>query len=348
MTKYRTVLLIILVATLFRAGQAFGQDADGCFLNSSDSVDTSQIPGFKVWTNDYAVNAAIQREGAMIANRYGITVRGGFFYDRSPNAFAIPGSIYQNMPADGSVIYGLNLLRSQLWSDAGIGFSVPAILAHEFTHVVQFKRGIDAPTKTKELQADFMAGWEMGRDTRFTDDLVQSVFARFFSMGDYAFNEPDHHGTPKERLAAIKEGYSSKGLSFNRAFVHGLEFAKDLGSRGEVGTSDNGDDSNNNASDSAAADTAGSGAPPSCRVDCTERMESCVHTCAHNTPCVEECGDRALACNRGCGEETTQDRQEESCEAQCRHSEVGCLDTGSPRACFAEGRTCRENCRTEK
>ena len=177
------------------------------------------------------MDMGFQQEGMALVQLFGIAPR--FFYldDRgSPNAYATP-EVVNPMGPDGTILIGINLIQSEALRDNGIGFSLAAILAHEFTHLVQFKYGIgvNLPTKYRELHADFMAGWYMGLRERYLFTDVRPALQSFFEHGDYGFNRRDHHGTPEQRLLAVQSGYQSSELPLEEALWLGLEFVHKIG-----------------------------------------------------------------------------------------------------------------------
>ena len=78
----------------------------------------------------------------------------------------------------------------------------------------------DATVRRNELMADHFAGCclafivsggrriERGKIDR-NKPSVQSAFQLMSSRGDFNFNNPNHHGTPSERLEAFDWGYDS-------------------------------------------------------------------------------------------------------------------------------------------
>lgn len=90
-----------------------------------------------------------------------------------------------------------------------------AILAHEFAHHVQFEAGLfesDLPapeaTRRTELMADayaaYFAAHRKGLNLR--KDVILQVQESFYNVGDCGFDNPGHHGTPNQRLAAGEWG----------------------------------------------------------------------------------------------------------------------------------------------
>ena len=49
-----------------------------------------------------------------------------------------------------------------------------------------------------ELHADFLSGFYMGGKDSAID--LKPYTDAFFNIGDYGFTEPDHHGTPEEKV----------------------------------------------------------------------------------------------------------------------------------------------------
>lgn len=133
-------------------------------------------------------------------------------YD-SENAYATPKVRLTN--ADGTVLFGQRLLRRLMRNPESPDISVAAVCAHEFGHILQFKRGLSrivgagqGTVKRIELQADFFAGYFAGRRKLERPEYPAAVFATTqYSMGDNMLNHPGHHGTHQERAAAIVKGF---------------------------------------------------------------------------------------------------------------------------------------------
>ena len=94
------------------------------------------------------------------------------------------------------------------------------ILAHEWGHQVQFKNYGDwypegaakdeaESTRYTELEADFLAAYYMThkRGATYNWKRVEGFFNLFFQIGDCGFDNPGHHGTPIQRLAAAQLGF---------------------------------------------------------------------------------------------------------------------------------------------
>jgi len=126
--------------------------------------------------------------------------------------------------ADNVVAFGIPLLDSIQGSDFDL--KVTCIAAHEVAHIFQSEDGYfdlaltDATVRRNELMADHFAGCclafivnggrriDRGKLYR-SKDSVRSAFQVMFDRGDNNFTDPNHHGTPAERLDAVDWGYET-------------------------------------------------------------------------------------------------------------------------------------------
>ena len=98
----------------------------------------------------------------------------------------------------------------------GIGDVGPeSVLAHEFAHHVQFEQDLfDSPltgaeaTRRTELMADAMGTYHLThkRGLALNARRVLEAEQTFYAVGDCAFADPGHHGTPRQRLRAAAWG----------------------------------------------------------------------------------------------------------------------------------------------
>jgi uncharacterized protein len=94
------------------------------------------------------------------------------------------------------------------YGDAALAY----ILAHEYSHAVQTIGGFRPKNITAiELQADCLAGFYMGAMPNVTFDRqdIQEIAAIAYQVGDYEFNNRQHHGTPKQRAQAVLLGFQA-------------------------------------------------------------------------------------------------------------------------------------------
>jgi hypothetical protein len=150
----------------------------------------------------------------------------------SRSACAFP----ESDPDRGIVTFGEELLRREV-SDAGgpqYASSVPAIMAHEFAHLLQIKNGSTSTGPKYELQADYIAGWYMGRRAKLVPTTVspqqslQTIMRSFYAKGDYQLNDASHHGTPEERVGAISAGYRNSELQIPDMYRESLKFVAEM------------------------------------------------------------------------------------------------------------------------
>jgi hypothetical protein len=148
-----------------------------------------------------------------------------------PDLLAAEGVTEKDSP-DGTIFLGLKLIQMEARNTKGSLFSLPAILAHEFAHSVQFKTGCLLQGKKRELHADYIAGYFIAHRARFRKQSTAQAAKNFFAKGDYMFNDAQHHGTPEERWNAFWAGYqlnkASKAPSGVYAYNQGLLYLRRL------------------------------------------------------------------------------------------------------------------------
>mgnify|MGYP000844754147 CR=1 FL=1 len=142
------------------------------------------------------------------------------WYDDSDgmNAVAIPGK--------SQILVGSRLVRYHLLK-AGRGVrSLQAILAHEYGHLAQEHYPNSLSFAYRELHADLLAGYYLGRNG-LVDASGFWVYANAtFEIGDYDAGSFSHHGTPTERLACLMAGFRLAHLPLEEAFRVGEEFVE--------------------------------------------------------------------------------------------------------------------------
>lgn len=150
-----------------------------------------------------------------------ITSDAGLGYDNplfTLNAFAVTadgepaGSPFYGVP--DKIVMGDGI--SEALADLGLGTNAPdQVIAHEFGHHVQFELGVyDAYdgtpefTRRTELMADAFGAYYCAhsRGASFQTKRLVDVYAASYAIGDCAFDNPGHHGTPNQREAAAEWG----------------------------------------------------------------------------------------------------------------------------------------------
>lgn len=135
-----------------------------------------------------------------------------FFYDdgSSPNAYFTPEISNVQYP-DGQVAIGFNWIKKEFAnSPTNSGVSIAIIMAHEFAHCVDAKyKALNTRSFRSELFADYLAGCYLHlKSMSVGEQYVSEVANSFYSIGDFGFNEPGHHGTPEQRRSCLMAGYN--------------------------------------------------------------------------------------------------------------------------------------------
>jgi len=170
------------------ASAAQATTAPGCGLPAISSGNTTQ-------------DVAFMNEFNTQGNFWGIPgISFAFLNDcNSPNALA--------NPQDRSILFGTSMAQ-KLLNQFRDTIPLWQVMAHEWGHQIQYALGdywLEASTVApKELEADMFSGFYL-LITKGSSNLASSV-ANAFSMGDWEFNNPSHHGTPNQRGAALLAG----------------------------------------------------------------------------------------------------------------------------------------------
>jgi hypothetical protein len=164
-----------------------------------------------------------------------LQINPGFKYLNVMNAYSTVKRVVPNT-TDGTVYLGLPLIKKLLEQPNG-GAAVAGICVHQGAHIYQYKMDIarrllagGTSFKFIELHADFLAGYYMGRRVDYTADQIEAFRIATFSFGDYDLSNPQHHGTPYERRAAVNQGYRTalEKNSLREAAVAGLTYVRTL------------------------------------------------------------------------------------------------------------------------
>lgn len=117
----------------------------------------------------------------------------------------ISGSLY--CPRNNTIyITQQHIQMAYQYGDAALAY----ILAHEYAHAAQIVGGSRLRNITQiELQADCLAGYYMGMMPNVTFDRqdIDEIASIAFQVGDYEYNNRQHHGTPKQRARAVLSGF---------------------------------------------------------------------------------------------------------------------------------------------
>ena len=148
------------------------------------------------------------------------TVNGGNHPLFTFNAFAISAP---ELGIPDKLVMGDGILDGY----KAVGFddvALQAVFAHEFGHHIQYERGYldelppgadpatvdDAElTRHNELMADAFSAYYLthSRGASMNRKRVAQFLQVFFQIGDCAFDNPGHHGTPIQRMRAAQFGF---------------------------------------------------------------------------------------------------------------------------------------------
>jgi hypothetical protein len=182
-------------------------------LTASEQAAGSGMPKF-VESGDRDLDYAMAQTLSLLTDTWNVLPAFAYYDDTgAPNAKATPARWLSR--ADGTVIFGRNLLSRLLKLREAPDVAVAAVVAHEFGHIAQFKNNLKRPlligqdsVKRLELHADFLAGYFAGRRKLDRPDFPAAVFATTqYAAGDYRPERVSHHGTPEERANAIVKGF---------------------------------------------------------------------------------------------------------------------------------------------
>jgi hypothetical protein len=170
---------------------------------------------YRTYTELYGLPDAQARAFAKIvaeALAGSTTMNGGNYMYFTFNAVSARGEGFED-----KVVMGDGILEA--FATIGFGDVAPqAIFAHEFAHQVQYENEyfddlgeVSAAEETRygELMADAMAAYYLthARGATLRQKRVAQFLEVFYQIGDCAFTDPNHHGTPNQRLAAAEFGF---------------------------------------------------------------------------------------------------------------------------------------------
>ncbi len=187
-------------AALTASVQAYGPGGTPKFVESGDR------------DLDYAMAQTL----SLLTDTWNVLPAFAYYDDTgAPNAKATPARWLSR--ADGTVIFGRNLLGILLKRREHPDAAISAVVAHEFGHIAQFKYNLKKPLlagqktlKHLELHADFLAGYFAGRRKLERPDFPAAIYAATqYSVGDHRADHVSHHGRPEERANAIVKGFET-------------------------------------------------------------------------------------------------------------------------------------------
>jgi hypothetical protein len=163
----------------------------------------------------------------------------GFQFVKAHNAFTTAETIIRG--TQGTVWIGIDFVRNLVDpnnSNGNGGIAVAGVLAHECAHVFQLASAdlLKRLVKDKnnavlaELHADFLAGYYLARKRNVTPELLTVMQRVFVYQGAYNRSDPNYHGTPGLRGAAMDTGYfaAQDGKDFAQASEIGARYVSGL------------------------------------------------------------------------------------------------------------------------
>ncbi len=231
MKRFSPHRVVITICLVFCLAASAAQAQTGCSLSGGGTLPGTPLAG----NLNAPIDQAILETAAELSQLLGVDP--AVFYlqeSEGPNAFATPRRFPSLLAAegrpydgpDGTVLIGLQLISSEWQATSGTGLSLPAIEAHEFAHIAQFKYGFPYQGKWRELHADFIAGWYTAHSCRSKVCNPYQAMANFFYKGG------GDHGTSSERQAAFVAGFNlnvnGNIASGTLAYQYGIEYIKSL------------------------------------------------------------------------------------------------------------------------
>lgn len=219
----------------------------GCVLQGDDAVDFAEQNAHSWITYsrfaeifETSGNSNLDRAFGMMLAHLSQTFRVNprfYFYDdgRELNAYATD-EIYDPEYRHGTVFMGMNFMDMMLGESQYGDILLMAVCAHEFGHIVQYftsglaprLRAMHQTVKYMELHADYLAGYYVARRSAgYEAEQLRHLGEGWEASGDTAFNDPNHHGTQAERIAAIEAGFgmaSTGGGAIDDAIQSGLAY----------------------------------------------------------------------------------------------------------------------------
>lgn len=207
--------------TLKRFWDIRGDDIDLLAMHGSTVTDAARIS--RLYQVLFEVPKAEANELAALVVDYleDPKFRGGNHPIFTLNALAFTADGVDLPPSLGNVsdriVIGDGIL--QAYRELGYGDVAPqTVLAHEYAHHVQFETGMIPPgavlgpeeTRRVELHADASSAYYLShpRGESMQWKRVSQFLPVFYSIGDCAFDNNGHHGTPNQRRAAGDWGYT--------------------------------------------------------------------------------------------------------------------------------------------
>lgn len=194
-------------------GRAHAQSQEfGCFVSAASLSDFNSSYQLRSTTGLSYLDANIEHEAELMEEVF--SVKPGLSYFVEPptmggNAFATSQKFF-SAQHDGTVLMGMQLMQNEMDNVDGNGqHRITCVMAHEWGHIYQITRPElrQMPQTWRELHADFLAGWYLGYRSVEGLSIPARTADALLEKGDYAFNDPNHHGIPMQRMVMTLEGW---------------------------------------------------------------------------------------------------------------------------------------------
>lgn len=146
----------------------------------------------------------------LLSTMFGVLPGFSFYQEKAkPNAKATNHDLMKNRP-DGTVLFGMRLLKQLLALPNYPDAAVVAVCAHEFAHILSYSNGMyvqmappgaASPFKAEQF-ADYMAGYFAGRRKLSDPNFPAVIFAHTTSL--YGGGG---HGAAQQRGDAVQAGF---------------------------------------------------------------------------------------------------------------------------------------------
>lgn len=144
---------------------------------------------------------------------------------KQPNAYAY---VSGHPDHRGEVYFGVALMGAELEAWDKGPEAVAGILAHEYAHILQGIKQTRMNGKVRELHADYLAGWYLGKKDRVISVEISQFAKSVYEKGDFHFWSRNHHGTPEQRQKSMIAGFRNAQLDLGQAYREGQRFVINL------------------------------------------------------------------------------------------------------------------------
>ena len=223
----------------------------------------------------------LKTESEFLAKQFGVEPMVVILADGAPRPV---------LAAPGAIALRADWLKLRWQSGESRAATVAFALAHQWAHVLQEKRGLKLTGIPRELHADLLAGWFLGRRNFATlgsgPDLDPAFAAALFAAEDGFANERFEHGRPGDRAYAVATGFNlfrKDKLMLDKIFAEGLDMYPPPG----IGRADDAGPPEG-PFETLRVECAHKG-PCRHRAPCTHQ-KACEHKvpCKHEAPCVHD------------------------------------------------------------